>query len=388
MLAPPKIDCAGCGVLGCPKADEPNPPVVAPGAALPKIFPELVLALPKAEVPPKIDPPAAGEAPAEPNSPPLGVDPNKLEDVVAGVAAPKGLDDCWVAVVAPPKMEPPLAAGAVGDAATDPKSPPVEGAGVAPKGELAVEDPPKIDPPAVLVTVPKRPVPAVLVLVAAGVLPNMEVVLEESAAAVPKVEVVLPPKIEAVSAFGAEKELAPKMFVEAELVLAGADGEQMLNDPKRLAVGSVVEVGATAAVATEEDTTGAVETVVGAVTEPKEKLEAVTDAVAALEAVVTIAAAVTTVVVAVAGAELLVPKSGLLSAFEVTGFTDRSVALVASPKPPKANSAPALVVVGGLIEPNNVDDAVADAAVEDTLSAGVAVELGAEDDTVVPPNAY
>lgn len=96
MLAtvPPKIDCPDCGgVLGCPKAEEPKPVVVAPGEEPPKILPVLVFAaapVPKAEVPPKIDPPAtAGLPDTDPKSPPpaLLLPPNIVEAVVAGAVA-------------------------------------------------------------------------------------------------------------------------------------------------------------------------------------------------------------------------------------------------------------------------------------------------------------
>lgn len=92
---PPKIDCPDCeGELGCPKAEEPKPVLAAPEVAPPKMFAVLVFALallPKAEVPPNIDPPAAdGLVATDPKSPPLVLPvlpPNMLEAVVAGVVA-------------------------------------------------------------------------------------------------------------------------------------------------------------------------------------------------------------------------------------------------------------------------------------------------------------
>lgn len=87
---PPNIDCPDCvGELGCPKVEEPKPVVAAPP---PKMLAVLVLALallPKAAVPPNMDPPAAdGLLVTDPKSPPLVllVPPNMLEADVAGVA--------------------------------------------------------------------------------------------------------------------------------------------------------------------------------------------------------------------------------------------------------------------------------------------------------------
>lgn len=246
LAPPPKIDCAGAGEAGCPKADVPKP---LPVEALPKIFPLLVLALPKADDPPNIEPPvaAAGLALTDPNSPPPELAPVEapapkiLPVAGAGVAlaaaAPNGL-----AVAPPPKIEPVLAAaGATGDVAgvIDPNRPvPAVGvveavAAVAPNGD----PPPKIDDPPVAaepaVTDPNRPVPWVA---AGATLPKADTGLAS----------VEPPKIDVVSDFGVEKAVDPKMLVEAGLdVSGGVDGEQILNEPNRFDVVSVVvDVGA------------------------------------------------------------------------------------------------------------------------------------------------
>lgn len=190
------------------------------------MFPELVfvvaVVLPKAEPPPKIDPPAAEGLVTDPKRPPplvAPVLPKMLEAVVAGAtAAPNGLDGCCEPAVEPPKIEPVLEGGELG--ATDPNKPvPPE---VLPKGELVAPVVPKIDPPeaALLVaTDPKRPVPAVLLapVTTAADDPKMDVGLDVSvvAVAVPKAEVApeaLSPKIDAVSVFDVVNEPLPKMF--------------------------------------------------------------------------------------------------------------------------------------------------------------------------------
>lgn len=272
LAPPPKMDWAGAGEAGCPNADDPNPPVV-PVVALPKMFPLLVLALaPNADDPPNMEPPvagpvaAAGLAPTDPNSPPeLGAAeaaPPKIPPVTAGVAlaaaAPNGL-----AVAPPPKIDPADAPVATGDVAgvIDPNKPLPAVAGAVEAGVPNGEPPPKIDDPdpgaaaLLLVTAPNRPVAGV----AEGVtLPNAESGLASAEA---------PPKIEVVSVFGVEKAAVPKMLLEeAGLdVSGGVEGEQMLNEPNRFDVVSVVVVvdagvaegaGVAAVVDTAVDDTG------------------------------------------------------------------------------------------------------------------------------------
>lgn len=247
VAPPPKIDWAGAGEAGCPKADVPKP---APVEALPKMFPLLVLALPKADDPPNIEPPvaAAGLALTDPNSPPpegappAEAPPKILPVEAAGVvlvaAAPNGL-----AVDAPPKIEPVLAAGATGEVAgvIDPNRPvPAVGvvdavAAAPPNGEPPpkIEDPPVPVEPAFAVTDPNSPVPCVA---AGATLPKADTGLASVEA----------PKIDVVSDdFGVEKAVDPKILAEAagfEVSGGVVDGEQMLNEPNRFDVASVVVV--------------------------------------------------------------------------------------------------------------------------------------------------
>lgn len=252
-------------------------------------------------------------------------------------------------------MEPVLAGGELG--VTEPNRPvPLV---AVPNGELAALVVPKIDPPEaaagalVVVTDPNRPVLALVT--AAAVDPKMDVGLEVSAVTAPNAEVVpaeLPPKIDVVSVFGVEKEALPKMFPEEVCDAAGLDGEQILNDPKRLEVASVVDVGAVVAAGADE------------VTEPNEKPEEVVAVV--VVAVVTTAGNDVTAGAVDVTVDVTVVEAGVGAAVEVTepnkGFasldvgsadlTDRSVGLLAAAPnakpllpPPKENPVLADVLV-------------------------------------------
>lgn len=372
LAAPPKMDCPDCGEVGCPNVVVPNPPAVgAPAAVPPKIFPELVFAvpilLPNGALPPKIDPPVA-EVVTDPKRPPpleAPVFPKILEAVVAGVvAAPNGLDGCCEPAVAPPNIEPELGVDEV--VATDPnklEKPPVELPNVE-VVELAV---PKIDPPeaALLVaTDPKRPVPeGLLALVtAAAVDPKIDAGFDVSVAVVPKVDVEPPPKMDVVSAFGVEKEVLPKMFPEEGFSAAGVAGEHMLNELKRFDVLSVVEVG----VGVE----GVVVVVVARLIALKETLEEVVGAMVVVAtfagAGAVMSAGVEETVAVVRGAEVAVVglTMGFASLEEGSDLIDRSVGLseaAAKEKPlpavpPKENPVPADVVTTGFTDPNKEVD--------------------------------
>lgn len=396
VVAPPKIDCPDCGELGCPNADVPKPPVEAPELTPPKIFPVLVLAVaptpPKAEVPPKMDPPAAEGLATDPNNPPplLGAValPKMLVAVVAGatVAAPNGLAGCCVPAVAPPKMEAVLEGGEL----TEPKRllpevPPE----AAPNGELVALAVPKIDPPEagpLVATDPKSPVPAgllALVTAAAAVDPNTEMGFEVSAVTAPNAEVVPaaapPPKMDVVASdLGVAKEAVPKMFPEEALGAAGLEGEQMLKEPNRFDVASVVEVG----VAVSE----AVVIVVAEdeVTEPNEKPEEVVVVVAVVVTVeedgtadeaVEVLVVVTVVVAELGALDATEANRGVASLVAGSVLTERSVGLLAAPAaanekpllaPPKENPVllVTVVVAAGLTDPNKgvVVDAVDEVA--------------------------
>lgn len=376
LAPPPKMDWAGAGEAGCPNADVPNPPVV-PVVALPKMFPLLVLALaPNADVPPNMEPPVAGPvataglAPTDPNSPPeLGAAeaaPPKIPPVAAGVAlAPNGL-----AVAPPPNIDPVDAPVATGDVAgvIDPNKPLPAVAGAVEAGVPNGEPPPKIDDPdpgaaaLLLVTAPNRPVAGV----AEGVtLPNAESGLASAEA---------PPKIEVVSAFGVEKAAVPKMLLEeAGLdVSGGVEGEQMLNEPNRFDVVSVVVV-VDAGVAEGAGVAAVV----------------VTDVVDT--AVDDTGGTVEVVEVAVGG----VLTSSFDSAFTASALTDKSVGLadvaaVALPNPNENPELAAVVVVAaaGLIDPNSVELVVVTFA--EPLSTDVvvgAVPLPNETPAKSPPPA-
>lgn len=235
---------------------------------------------------------------------------------------------------------------------------------------------PNIDPPAaVLVTDPKRPVTAAVVglVAASAVVPKIEVGFEASVVTAPNAE--LAPKIDVVSDLGVENELLPNMLVEGAAVeAAGVDGEQMLNDPKRLDVASVVvvEEAAVVTVGAEDAGVGEGETVAF-----NEKAD---DVVAAVVVVVTVVEDVNAGVVAAVvtvedtGAAVVLedtaPKTDFGALVVTSDLMDKSVGLVAAPKlkepvPPKANPELIVVVVGGLTDPNKVE-------VVEVVAAGVA----------------
>lgn len=228
-----------------------------------------------------------------------------------------------------------------------------------------------------LVTVPKRPVPAVLGLVAAAaVVPKNEVGFEVSVVTVPNAE--LPPKIDIVSEFGVEKELPPNMLLEETVETAGTAGEHMLNDPSRLDVASVVDVGEIAEVIKGDVEAGIGD---GVTTEPNEKPEGVVVVVGLVTADVT-----AVVIDAVGAAEetetdvVTVPKIGIDSTVVVSDLADKFIALVAIPKlnpplPPNASSELEVLVEGGLTDPNRVESVeVLTAAVEELPSVATTTD--------------
>lgn len=208
-----------------------------------------------------------------------------------------------------------------------------------------------------------------LALVTAAVDPKTEIGLDVSVlVTAPNAEVVPdepPPKMDVVSAFGAVKEEVPKMF-PVEALGTVLDGEQILNDPKRFDVASVVEVGMALADAVvtvaEDDVTDANEN-------PEEVVSAVAEVVTTAGEDVTAGAidVVVDVTVVEAGVVLIeaatVPNKGFPSLVSGSDLTDRSVGLLAAAAnekpllaPPKDN--PVLlaeVVAGALTDPNKVD---------------------------------